>query len=154
MLALCLTAGAFAAFVGLGYEWSLLRTVYPAFLMTKDDDFDAIHRLEERGIGEIVPIALLNIAATPVLYWIAPASQRIWVELALLGLIVSFAWGFAVQIPAHLRLNKEPQSGQCSPRPGKPHPNSPLPDSPSSSPAYCSSASRPHKASARMTRMI
>jgi hypothetical protein len=30
MLALCLTAGAFAAFVGLGYEWSLLRTVYPA----------------------------------------------------------------------------------------------------------------------------
>src|SRR5260370_40912934 len=63
MLALCLTAGAFAAFVGLGYEWSLLRTVYPAFLMTKGDDFDAIHRLEERGIGEIVPIALLNIAA-------------------------------------------------------------------------------------------
>jgi hypothetical protein len=107
MLALCLTAGAFAAFVGLGYEWSLLRTVYPAFLLTKGDDFDAIHRLEERGIVEIVPIALLNISATPVLYWIAPASQRIWVELALLGLIVSFAWGFAVQIPAHLRLNKE-----------------------------------------------
>ena len=77
------------------------------FLLTKGDDFDAIHRLEERGIVEIVPIALLNIAATPVLYWIATASQRIWVELALLGLIVSFAWGFAVQIPAHLRLNKE-----------------------------------------------
>jgi hypothetical protein len=113
VLAVCLVVGAFAAFFGFGFAWSQLRTVYPAFLLvTKRDDFDAIHRHEERRIFELVPIALANIIATPALWWLVPSDQRIWVALALAGLLVSFGWGTAVQIPAHLRLNKEGQNSE------------------------------------------
>jgi hypothetical protein len=106
MLRIFLTFGTLGAFTGVGMAWSVLRIVYPTFLMTNPSDFLPIHRLQERRILEVAPILFIELASTAALVWFAPAGQRIWVALAMLALLAALGWGIGVQIPAHRILDK------------------------------------------------
>jgi uncharacterized BrkB/YihY/UPF0761 family membrane protein len=107
VLTLALVAGAFSAFTGVGISWSVLRMAYPTFLLiTKRDDFLRTHQLQEKRILEAVPVLFLNVVATSSLFWLVPADQRMWVGVAVFGLLASLAWGISVQIPTHRLLDK------------------------------------------------
>src|SRR5258708_26390065 len=105
VLKFALLTGAFAAFCGVGVDWSVLRVAYPTFLLVKPEDFRAVHHLQEARIVEVlVSLGPLNIAATLSLRWLVPTGQRRWAIVALVGLLGGVVLTAAVQIPIHLRL--------------------------------------------------
>ncbi len=103
-----LIVGTLGAFMSVGIAWSVLRVEYPTFLLvTSAVDFLPIHQLQESRIREVIPIWFLNVVATPVICWFAPADQRAWAGTAMLGLVVALAWTIGVQIPTHLVLDRD-----------------------------------------------
>ncbi|HVA78745.1 MAG TPA: hypothetical protein VNF27_12650 [Candidatus Binataceae bacterium] len=102
-----LILGTLGAFMSVGIAWSVLRVEYPTFLLvTRAVDFLPIHQLQESRIREVIPISLINLVATPAIYWFAPADQRVCAGAAMLGLIVVLVWTIGVQVPAHLALDR------------------------------------------------
>lgn len=97
---------------GCGVTWLIQAANYPLFGMVAEAEFVAYHKAHTRWIAPVViiPAFLANVASILFVFG-RPESVPMWAALlnGVLGAVILVVT-FAVEVPKHLRLDKEGKS--------------------------------------------
>jgi len=97
---------------GCGVAWLIQAANYPLFGMVPESDFVAYHKAHTRWIAPVViiPAFIANVASILFVFG-RPESVPMWAVVlnGILGVLILVVT-FAIELPKHLRLDKEGKS--------------------------------------------